>query len=165
MTPTEEIEQWIAKYGNARDALNVALARLNEAYINSKCYHGIPYELECSDCQRDSQKRDNAVKKLGQIRELAEKLESLICYDGRSCKANDIAAEMLEAANRRADILETNWGQAFDSANKTMDDLRQRAEGAEGKLAQVYTIAELYKPSHDRPNCAIEILALLDGAK
>lgn len=27
-TPTQEIERWIAEHGNARDALNVALARL-----------------------------------------------------------------------------------------------------------------------------------------
>lgn len=28
-TPTEQIEAWIAEFGNARDALNVALARLD----------------------------------------------------------------------------------------------------------------------------------------
>jgi hypothetical protein len=31
MTPTQEIEMWIVKHGNARNALNVALVRLQSA--------------------------------------------------------------------------------------------------------------------------------------
>lgn len=38
MTPTEEIEQWIAKHGNARDALNVALARIHSLETALKFY-------------------------------------------------------------------------------------------------------------------------------
>ena len=32
MTLSEEIQEWIDKYGNERDALNVALAKLKEAH-------------------------------------------------------------------------------------------------------------------------------------
>lgn len=31
MNTTEEIEKWIAEYGNVRDALNVAITRLRQA--------------------------------------------------------------------------------------------------------------------------------------
>jgi len=35
MSVTQEIEEWIAKYGSARDALNVAIARLKLAERNT----------------------------------------------------------------------------------------------------------------------------------
>ena len=36
MTPTEEIEQWIEEHGCVRDALNVALGRLEYALRNNE---------------------------------------------------------------------------------------------------------------------------------
>ena len=35
-TPTQEVEKWISDYGNPRDALNVALARLKAAKANER---------------------------------------------------------------------------------------------------------------------------------
>ena len=39
MTITEQINEWIAKYGNERDALNVALAKLEAAQIECSGLH------------------------------------------------------------------------------------------------------------------------------
>ena len=59
MTPTEQIDQWIAEHGSARDALNVALARLaqsqkgiekaaNDIRKNANC---VP-ESNCVECEQ-----------------------------------------------------------------------------------------------------------------
>ena len=52
MTPTEEIETWISEHGNVRDALNVALARLKDAYARGR-QAGLEEAsnfVACNDC-------------------------------------------------------------------------------------------------------------------
>jgi len=39
MTATKQIDEWIAKYGNERDALNVAIAKLEASQANYEILH------------------------------------------------------------------------------------------------------------------------------
>ena len=51
MTVTDELEQWIAEHGSARDALNVALARLTATKAERDYWLTMSRELN-SDIQR-----------------------------------------------------------------------------------------------------------------
>lgn len=73
-TPTEQIDQWIAEHGSARDALNVALARLNSAEAESA---GRLRALndKADEARQEWQRAENAEAALELARKQCEHLE------------------------------------------------------------------------------------------
>lgn len=50
MTVSKQLDEWIERHGSARDALNIALARLNTAKFKlAELRSAIPYK-DCPEC-------------------------------------------------------------------------------------------------------------------
>jgi len=137
MTPTEEIDKWIAEHGNERDALNVAISRLAQAETELeplRAQHDAYFDIEHGERIRLVQRAEAAEIELVALRARGKESEAFATHLQVKLAEAQANLTAVDAKRFEAEIRNVRLNQSIVKMVMVMKEAVENCETCRGQV-------------------------------